>query len=95
MKYVYPAVFSQYGSDVGVYFPDLDGCISQGENYLDAFRMAREGLSLHLYGMTVEGYNLPVPGRLEDISLKPNQALALIESEDIDDFKPDWELEHE
>lgn len=93
MKYVYPAVFTQYDSDTGIFFPDLDGCISQGENYLDAFRMAREALSLHLYGMIKDGDELPAPSRLEDIPLEPNQALALIETEDIDDFKPDWELE--
>ena len=58
MIYIYPAVFTQYDSDVGIYFPDLDGCISQGDNYLDAFKSACEGLSLHLYGMIKEGYDL-------------------------------------
>ena len=81
MKYVYPAVFSQYESNVGIYFPDLDGCISQGDNYLDAFKSAREGLSLHLYGMIEDEEELPVPSRLEDIALEKNEALALIEIE--------------
>ena len=91
MVYVYPAVFTQYDSDVGIYFPDLDGCISQGDNYLEAFKSATEGLSLHLYGMIEEGYDLPEPSRLEDIKLEENQALALIEV-DLDGFEPDWEL---
>ena len=92
MKYVYPAVFNSVAEVVNVSFPDL-ACISQGDNYLDAFESAREGLSLHLYGMLAEGYDLPAPSRLEDIPLEPNQALALIETEELDDFKPDWELE--
>ena len=91
MVYVYPAVFTQYDSDVGIYFPDLDGCISQGDNYLDAFKNAYEGLALHLYGMIEDGEDLPAPSRLEDIPLEKNQALALIEI-DLDGFKPDWEL---
>ena len=90
--YVYPAVFTQYDSVVGIYFPDL-ACVSQGDNYLDAFRSAKEGLSLHLYGMIKEEYELPPPSRLEEIPLDEDQALALIETEDLDEFEPDWELE--
>ena len=92
MKYVYPAVFTQYDSGIGIYFPDLDGCISQGDNYLDAFKNAHEGLSLHLYGMIEDNEKLPAPSRLESIKLSQNEALALIEV-DLTDFKPDWSLE--
>ena len=92
MFYTYPAVFTQYDSDVGIYFPDLDGCVSQGDNYLDAFKNAHEGLSLHLFGMIEDGEKLPKPSRLEDIELEKNQALALIEV-NLDGFKPDSELE--
>ena len=91
MVYIYPAVFHQVGEVVNVYFPDL-ACISQGDNSLDAFRMAREGLTLHLYGMIKDGYDLPAPSRLEDIPLEKNEALALIEV-DLDGYAPDWELE--
>lgn len=91
MTYVYPAVFHQVGEVVNVYYPDL-ACISQGDNYTDAFKSAREGLSLHLYGMIEDGDKLPTPSRLEDIKPGENEALALIEV-DLDDFKPDWELE--
>lgn len=90
MKYVYPAVFHQVGKVVNVYYPDL-ACISQGDNYLDAFNSAREGLSLHLYGMIEDGDDLPTPSRLEDIHLNKNEALAMIEV-DLEGFKPDWEL---
>ena len=89
MTYVYPAVFHQVGEAVNVYYPDL-ACISQGNNYLDAFRSARESLSLHVYGMIAEGYELPTPSHLEDIKLGENEALALIETEDLHEFKPDW-----
>lgn len=91
MRYIYPAVFTQYDSGIGIYFPDLDGCISQGDDYLDAFKNAREGLSLHLYGMIEDGEELPAPSRLESIKLSKNQALVLIEV-DLTDFKPDWSL---
>lgn len=92
MSYTYPAVFTQYDSDVGIYFPDLDGCVSQGKDYLDAFKNAHEGLSLHLFGMIEDGEKLPAPSRLEDIELAKNQALALIKV-NLEGFKPDSELE--
>ena len=91
MTYAYPAVFHQVGETLNVYYPDL-ACISQGDNYLDAFKSAREGLSLHLYGMIEDGFKLPTPSRLEDIKLEENEALALIEA-DLDGFEPDWKLE--
>lgn len=90
MVYVYPAVFHQVGEVVNVYYPDL-ACVSQGDNYLDAFKSAYEGLSLHLYGMIEEGEELPAPSRLEDIPLGKGEALALIEV-DLEGFAPDWEL---
>lgn len=90
MKYCYPAVFYQGEDAVTVYYNDL-AIVSQGDNYLDAFKSAREGLTLHLYSMLKDGDELPPPSRLEDIPLEPNEALALIEV-DLDGFKPDWSL---
>ena len=91
MRYAYPAVFSKGKSGIGVIFPDFDGCVSQGDNYLQAFHYAREGLSLHLYGMLEDGEKLPAPSSFESIKLSKNEALALIEV-DLTDFKPDWSL---
>ena len=91
MKYAYPAVFSQDTGGVGVIFPDFDGRVSQGANFLQAFQCAREGLSLHIYGLLEDGEKLPAPSRLESIKLSENEALTLIEV-DLKDFKPDWSI---
>ena len=91
MKYVYPAVFSAYRNGISILFPDLPGCLPCGDNYSQAFRNAREGLSLHLYGMLEDGEKLPAPSSLESIKLSENEALTLIEV-DLKDFKPDWSL---
>lgn len=45
----------------GVYFPDLPGCISMGDNFEHAQRMAEEALGLHLWGMEKDGDNIPAP----------------------------------
>lgn len=89
MKYVYPAVFSEGRSGVGVIFPDFDGCVSQGKDFLQAFACAREGLSLHIYGLLEDGEKLPAPSRLESIKPAKNEAIALIEV-DLENFAPDW-----
>lgn len=88
MKYAYPAIFSQGRGGVGVVFPDFDGCVSQGANFLQAFNYAREGLSLHIYELLEDGEKLPAPSRLESIKLSGNEALALIEV-DLKEFEPD------
>ena len=50
-----------------VLFPDLPGCITQGESFEDAFRMAVEVLYCHLTGMREDGDTLPEPTSLTEI----------------------------
>jgi predicted RNase H-like HicB family nuclease len=59
-KLTYYAVFepSTDGS-YGVFWPDLPGCISMGDDLPHAQRMAVEALSLHVYGMEQDGDVLP------------------------------------
>lgn len=61
-KYSYLAVFEPNGSGgFGVYFPDILGCISAGDNFDDALKMAEEALGLHLYEIERDGYEIPAP----------------------------------
>jgi predicted RNase H-like HicB family nuclease len=45
----------------GVYFPDLPGCASYGKTYAEAEEMAKEALSLHIYGMEKDDEPIPAP----------------------------------
>ena len=49
------AVFEPSIDGYWVYFPELPGCISWGENIEKAREGAREALSLHLYGILKDG----------------------------------------
>lgn len=60
-KLVYNAVFAKSQDGFGVDFPDLPGCISFGATLQDAENMAREALSLHIFGMERDKDALPVP----------------------------------
>ena len=60
-KLTYVAVFEPNGNGYGVYFPDLPGCVSIGDNFEHAHTMAAEALELHVYGMEQDGDPLPLP----------------------------------
>jgi predicted RNase H-like HicB family nuclease len=69
-KLTYLGVFepSTDGS-YGVYFPDVPGCISMGDNLDDAMKMAQEALGLHLYALEKDGQALPE--RSQRITIEP------------------------
>jgi len=61
-KLTFLAVFEPNGSGgYGVYFPDIMGCTSFGEDYNKAQKMAQEALGIHLYEMDKDGDEIPVP----------------------------------
>jgi predicted RNase H-like HicB family nuclease len=60
-KLTYLAVFEPIETGYSVYFPDLPGCISYGENFNEALIQATEALGLHIYGMEKDGDVIPVP----------------------------------
>jgi len=64
IKHTYFAVFEPNGNGgYGVYFPDLPGCISVGDDFEHAQAMAKEALGLHLYGMEKDGDDIPLATR--------------------------------
>jgi predicted RNase H-like HicB family nuclease len=63
---VYPALLvkdaAADGSPaIGVVFPDLPGCVSQGDTPQQAAEMALEALALHIESMVQDGETLPPP----------------------------------
>jgi predicted RNase H-like HicB family nuclease len=65
-KLTYLAVFETDDKPgISVYFPDVPGCVSCGDTFDHALQMAREALSLHIYGMEKDG-ELP-PDRTDKI----------------------------
>src|ERR1700729_1480236 len=47
-----------------VIFPDLPGCVTQGETAIDAMKNAKEALALNIEGMIAEGIDLPGDSKL-------------------------------
>jgi predicted RNase H-like HicB family nuclease len=77
--YIFPCIFIYKDTGISIYFPDLDGCVSSGENEKDAFDSAKEALSLHLYGMEQDNDPIPAPSELREVKLSDNQQAVLVE----------------
>ncbi|ALA12479.1 type II toxin-antitoxin system HicB family antitoxin [Paenibacillus larvae] len=83
MKYIYPAVFSPGEPDEGgftVTFPDLPGCISEGDDLEEALRMAKDALGGHLYLMEEDGDEIPRPSQPDSIQLETGEFVSLIQA---------------
>jgi len=61
-----------------VYFPDLPGCTSGGEDLEDSQNKAAEALDLHIYGMERDGDIIPEPSKIPAID--PETELGYIVS---------------
>jgi predicted RNase H-like HicB family nuclease len=84
----YVAIIEDAGPDhaVGVWFPDLPGCTSAGDDIDEALRNAPEALELYAEGLEGDGKQLPRPRTLTELKIDPeiandlkNYMVALIE----------------
>ena len=72
----YIAIIEDAGPDraIGVWFPDLPGCFSAGDDLDEALRNAPEAISLYAESLMRERKSLPPPRSLS--KLKNDPALA-------------------
>jgi predicted RNase H-like HicB family nuclease len=77
---VFPAYFRRLPSGgYSIDFPDLSGCVSAGDTLEDSYEMARNALSLHLYGMSEDGDEIPQASSPETIPAETDAFIALVE----------------
>jgi predicted RNase H-like HicB family nuclease len=77
----YVAIVEDAGPDkaVGVWFPDLPGCFSAGDDIDDALRNAQEALALYAESQAQEGRELPAPRTVSALKNDPEVAADLRE----------------
>lgn len=73
-KFVFPAIVKKDTSGYFVFFPDLEGCFSSGENIVDAWLNAREALALCLHGLK----DVPKASSIEQIKVGTNEIILLV-----------------
>ncbi|MDF0521739.1 type II toxin-antitoxin system HicB family antitoxin [Bradyrhizobium yuanmingense] len=71
---------------VGVWFPDLPGCISGGDDVDEALENAPEALALYAQELIEDGRQLPPPRTLDQLKADPefaedlrNHTIALVD----------------
>ena len=69
----YVAIVEDAGAEkaIGVWFPDLPGCFSAGEDIDDALRNAHEALALYAEAEAREGRVLPKPRTISALKSDP------------------------
>lgn len=78
--YIFPAYFRRVSSGgFSIDFPDLPGCISAGDTIEEAMAMAREALSLHLYGLLEDNEPVPSASDLPELRQEKDAFLTLVE----------------
>ena len=80
-KYMYPAIFTPDEDDGGytVSFPDLPGCITEGDTAAEAFEMAKDALggwlACHMNGKK----DFPLASAVESLVLEKSEKAMLVE----------------
>lgn len=72
------------GSDYGVEFPDVPGCVTAGRTLEEAKANAAEALAGHVAVLQAEGEPVPVPSTLDEFADDPHRQDAVLFLVDLD-----------
>lgn len=79
MKYLYPAIFTP--ADEGGYtveFPDLQGCITEGDTIEEAFEMAIDAMSGWILTSLEDKEQLPEASSIDNIEVEKGCLVNLV-----------------
>ncbi len=74
MTYYVAIVEEEEGKAVGVWFPDLTGCVSAGDTVDEAMTSAAEALALWIEVAEENGRPIPAPRSLTELKRDPEVA---------------------
>lgn len=84
-KYAYPAVFTEEENGLySVEFPDIEGCVTCGDNLNHAMEMARDALSLMLCELEDSGEDIPDASKVTDIKKDEKSFVSLIDCDTVE-----------
>lgn len=80
MKLVYPALFTPWedGRGYTVEFPDLPGCVTEGETLAEAVQMAEDAASGWLLGEMEDGNVIPAASSPTDIRPVDGEFVSIV-----------------
>ena len=83
-KKFYPAVFQKEDVGYSVFFPDLEGCFTQGDTLEEAYIMAVDAIGLYLEDSETGIFRFPETSEITSISTDENQTIVLVEFDEIE-----------
>ena len=88
MKIVYPALFTplEKGTGYCVTFPDLPGCVTEGDSLAEAIEMAVDAASGWVLDELEDGNPVPEASRREDIPITEPQSFVNLVVLDMDSY---------
>lgn len=89
MKLLYPAIFkplSEIKSGYCVVFPDLPGCVTQGDSLENALEMAVDAASGWILTSMEDGEEIPKPSKHSDIIIESSDEFINYVSLDMEEY---------
>lgn len=84
-KYVYPAIFEKEPEGgFSVYFPDIEGCYTQGEDLAEAVENAEDALCLALYDLEEKGAAIKEASDISTLTVKDGDFTSLVSCDTIE-----------
>lgn len=84
-RYAFPAVFDpEEEGGYSIFFPDIDGAFSQGDDMPDCIYMASDCLVGMLAALEDSGNPIPEPTPLDKVVHDPDQIVTLIFADTVD-----------
>ena len=78
-KYVFPAVFHpEEEGGFSIFFPDIEGCYTQGDSVEEGLEMANDVLPLMLTNYEDHQREIPVPSAINDLEIAKGDFATLI-----------------
>lgn len=93
MKKVYPAIFEKDPVGYGIYFPDVEGAVTQAETILEGLEVASDALGIMLGDLVERNLPLPEPSTMKEISYDPETEFATLVSVELDDYLKDVKID--
>ncbi|GAB2024379.1 type II toxin-antitoxin system HicB family antitoxin [Lactovum odontotermitis] len=85
-KKVYPAVFETDPVGYGIYFPDIEGAVTQGADIAEGLEMASDVLGIMLADLIERGKDLPVPTPMNEIKVDNKTQFVTLVSVDLAEY---------
>lgn len=84
-KYVYPAIFEKEPEGgYSVYFPDIEGCYTQGEDLAEAVENAEDALCLALYDLEEKSVAIKEPSDISALTVKDGDFTSLVSCDTVE-----------